>query len=74
MTTPRVRLQKWRYEVVFATYMIIRVIVCSLCPAFTLLFTFQETASFSHAERTKYVVKRVLGCNALNTSCITKCI
>lgn len=57
MTTPKVRLQKWGYEVVFATYMIIRAVVCSLYPVFTLYFTFQKTASFSHAEIFKYVFK-----------------
>lgn len=47
---PKVRLQKWSYEVVFDTYMIIRVVVCSLYSAFTLYFTFQKTASFSDAK------------------------
>ena len=42
MTTPKVRLQKRSYEVIFATYMIIRVVVCSLYPAFTLYFTSQK--------------------------------
>lgn len=50
MTMPKVRLQKWSYEVVFDTYMIIRVVVCSLYPAFTLYFTFQKTASLSDAK------------------------
>ena len=56
MTTPKVRLQKWGYEVVFATYMIIRAVVCSLYPVFTLYFTFQKTASFSHAKLAENVV------------------
>ncbi len=49
MTTPKVRLRKWSYEVVFDTYMIIRAVIRSLYPAFTLHFTFQKTASFSDA-------------------------
>ena len=60
MTMPKVRLQKWSYEVVFDTYMIIRVVVCSLYPAFTLYFTFQKTASLSHAKLRKYVIKDLL--------------
>ena len=57
MTMPKVRLQKWSYEVVFDTYMIIRVVVCSLYSAFTLYFTFQKTASFSHAKFFKNITK-----------------
>ncbi len=57
MTMPKVRLRKWSYEVVFATYMIIIAIICSLCPAFTLHFTFQKSASLSDAKATKYVFK-----------------
>lgn len=55
MTTPKVRLQKWSYEVVFATYMIIRAVVCSLYPAFALYFTFLKTASFADAKVGKYI-------------------
>ena len=61
MTTPKVRLQKWGYEVVFATYMIIRAVVCSLYPVFTLYFTFQKTASFSHAEMLKDISEHFVG-------------
>ncbi len=57
MTMPKVRLQKWSYEVVFATYMIITAIVCSLCPAFTLHFTFQKPASLSNTKVQKYVIQ-----------------
>ena len=60
MTTPKVRLQKWGYEVVFATYMIIRAVVCSLYPVFTLYFTFQKTASFSDAKMREYIVQHLL--------------
>ena len=65
MTTPKVRLQKWRHKATFASYMIIRAVVCNLYPVFTLHFTFQKCASFSHAERGKDVVERGLGRDAL---------
>ena len=60
MTMPKVRLQKWSYEVVFATYMIIKGVVCSLYPVFTLRFTFQETASFSDAKVAENIIQSVL--------------
>lgn len=55
MTTPKVRLRKWRYEPTFTTYMIVRAFVCSLYPAFILYFTFQKSASLSDAKVTKYI-------------------
>lgn len=58
---PKVRLQKWNYELVLATYMIIRAVVCSLYPAITLHFTFQKTASFSHAEIFENIAKYLIG-------------
>ncbi len=66
MTTPKVRLQKRSYEVIFATYMIIRVVVCSLYPAFTLYFTSQKNASFSDAKMGEYVSQDLVCCDFTN--------
>lgn len=56
MTTPKVRLQKWIYKATFASYMIIRAVVCSLYPVFTPYFTFQKTTSLSDAKVLEDVV------------------
>ena len=59
MTTPKVRLRKWSYEVAFATYMITRVVIRSLYPAFTLHFTFQKSALFSDAESKDFPIGKM---------------
>lgn len=60
MTTPKVRLQKWKYKATFASYMIIGAVVCNLYPVFTLYFTFQKTASLSNTEVLKYISKHFM--------------
>lgn len=61
MTTPKVMLRNWKYEVIFASYMIIRAVVRSFYPVFTLFFTFPKTASLANAEVLKDIAKYLIG-------------
>lgn len=59
MTTPKVRLRKWNHEVVSDINMIIRAVIRSIYPAFTLYFTFRKSASLSDAEMFEDVFKHL---------------
>ncbi len=59
MTTPKARLRKCRYGVTLTTYMIIRTVIRSLYPAFTLHFTFRKSASLADAEMFEDVFKHL---------------
>lgn len=63
MTTPKVRLRKWNHEVVSDINMIIRAVIRSIYPAFTLYFTFRKSASLSNAEVLKDIVQYLVCCD-----------